>query len=118
MSVKSRLSAIALRLLGWLILAYRRWLSGRGPFRGVQCTFRATESCSAFGLRATREATTAGRAIARIVRRLRRCGDACLVTDGAALSWSPLHERSPTTIADAMRRDGEREAAIARVLDS
>lgn len=52
---------------------YRRWLSGRGPLRGVVCTFHSLESCSAFGLRAAHEAPTARVAAAWIVRRLVRC---------------------------------------------
>jgi putative component of membrane protein insertase Oxa1/YidC/SpoIIIJ protein YidD len=107
---------IVLRVLSWLILAYRRWLSGRGPLRGVRCSFAAEESCSAFGLRATREAPTARAALARIVRRLGRCRDACLLGDGTAVSWAPLHDRAPAEIIVEMQRDGEHPPAIARML--
>jgi putative component of membrane protein insertase Oxa1/YidC/SpoIIIJ protein YidD len=108
-------TALVLRVLAWIILAYRRWLSGRGPLRGVRCSF-PEESCSTFGLRATSEAPTARAAIGRIARRLRRCRDACLLGDGKTLSWTPLHDRSPQAIATEMRDDGERDAAIERML--
>jgi putative component of membrane protein insertase Oxa1/YidC/SpoIIIJ protein YidD len=107
---------VILRLLAWLILAYRRWLSGRGPLRSVRCSFAQGESCSAYGLRATAEAATAREAIGRILRRLGRCRDACLLGDGRTLSWARLHDRSIEEIAGEMRRDGEREPAIARML--
>ncbi len=109
---------VILRLLAWLILAYRRWLSGRGPLRSVRCSFAGVESCSAYGLRATAEAGTARGAIGRILRRLGRCRDACLLGDGRTLSWARLHDRSAADIAAAMRRDGEHEPAIARMLDT
>lgn len=105
-----------LRVLAWLILAYRRWLSGSGPLRRVRCSFAAEESCSAFGLRATREAPTARAAVGRIVRRLGRCRDACLLGDGTAVSWAPLHDRAPAEIIVEMQRDGEHPPAIARML--
>jgi putative component of membrane protein insertase Oxa1/YidC/SpoIIIJ protein YidD len=110
------ISRLALRVLAWVIVAYRRVLSGRGPMRCVRCSFAPDESCSAYGLRAVRESTTAREAIAKILRRLRRCRDACLVGDGRALSWTPLHDRSPSEIADDMHRDAERPDAIARML--
>ena len=105
-----------LRVLAWLIVFYRRWLSGKGPLRDVRCSFAPHESCSAFGLRATSEAPTARAAIGRIARRIRRCRDACLVTDGHALSWTPLHDRTPVEIVDELRADGEGAAAIDRLL--
>jgi putative component of membrane protein insertase Oxa1/YidC/SpoIIIJ protein YidD len=52
---------------------YRRRLSGRGPFKGVRCTFAQCESCSAYGERMIREAPTGLAALRRIVRRLQRC---------------------------------------------
>lgn len=110
------MTSIVLRVLAWLILAYRRWLSGRGPLRGVRCSFAGEESCSAFGLRATREAPTARAAVGRIVRRLGRCRDACLLGDGTVVSWAPLHDRAPAEIVIEMQRDGERPLAIARML--
>jgi hypothetical protein len=108
-------TALVLRVIAWLILAYRRWLSGRGPLRRVRCSF-PEDSCSTFGLRATTEAPTARIALARIARRLRRCRDACLLGDGRAISWTALHDRSPADIANEMRADGERDIAIDRML--
>jgi len=107
---------LILRVIAWLIGFYRRWISGRGPLRDVRCSFAPHESCSAFGLRATAEAPSARAAIGRIARRIRRCRDACLVTDGHALSWTPLHDRAPTEIVDELRADGEGAAAIAQLL--
>src|SRR5690606_12105857 len=104
------------RLLALLIVFYRRWLSGRGPLRKVRCSFAPDESCSAYGLRVARETCSARTAIARIARRLRRCRDAWLVTDGRTLSWTPLHDRSPEEITALMQADGERAAAIERML--
>lgn len=102
------------RLLVGAILLYRRFVSGR--LAGVRCSFSADETCSAFGLRIARTASSVRDAIARIVRRLRRCGDACLAADGTQLGWSELHDRAPGEIVDAMRADGEADAAIARIL--
>lgn len=107
-----------LRVLAWLILAYRRWLSGRGPLRSVRCSFAGEESCSAFGLRATAEAPTARAALGRIARRLGRCRDACLLGDGHALSWAALHDRPVAEIVGELERDGERGPAIARMLST
>ena len=107
---------LILRVIAWLIGFYRRWLSGRGPLRGVRCSFAPHESCSAFGLRATSEAPTALAALGRITRRIRRCRDACLITDGHALSWTPLHDRTPAAIVDELRADGEGAAAIEQLL--
>jgi putative component of membrane protein insertase Oxa1/YidC/SpoIIIJ protein YidD len=105
-----------LRLLAGLIRVYRRWISGRGPLRAVRCSFAGGESCSAFGLRATAEAPTARAALGRILRRLGRCRDACLLGDGKTLSWAALHDRPVDRIVDEMRCDGERAPAITRML--
>lgn len=99
-------------ILRWLILLYRRLLSGRIP--GVRCSFTESESCSAFGLRATEGPDALG----RIRRRLGRCRDACLLTDGHALSWTALHDRDPAEIEAELRADGETEAAIQQVLET
>jgi putative component of membrane protein insertase Oxa1/YidC/SpoIIIJ protein YidD len=107
---------LILRVLAWLIAFYRRWLSGRGPLRDVRCSFVPHESCSAFGLRTTAEAPSARVALRRIAGRIRRCRDACLVSDGHALSWTPLHDRAPSEIVGEMRTDGEGAAAIEQVL--
>ncbi len=107
---------VILRVLAWLILFYRRWLSGRGPLRDVRCSFAPHESCSAFGLRATSEAAGAWAALGRIKRRIRRCRDACLSSDGHAVSWTPLHDRTPREILDELRADGEGAPAIEQIL--
>lgn len=109
---------LILRLLAWWIAFYRRWLSGRGPLRNVRCSFadEGGESCSAYGLRITHEAHSGWQALGAIRRRLARCCDACLVTDGRVLSWSRLHDHDPEVIAAQMRADGERPPAIARML--
>ena len=107
---------LILRALVWLITLYRRWLSGRGPLRRVQCSFAAEESCSAYGLRVAHEAHTARAAIGRIARRLRRCREACLVRDGRTLTWATIHDRPPSELIAEMQRDGELEPAIARML--
>ena len=107
---------LILRVLAWLIAFYRRWLSGRGPLRDVRCSFAPHESCSAFGLRATAEAPGAREALGRIRRRIRRCRDACLISDGHALSWTPFHDREPSEIVDELRADGEGDAAIEKLL--
>lgn len=123
------------RVAGWLdrmlrgvlialIVVYRRWVSGRGPLRGVVCSFAPGaagpegESCSAYGLRAAREAPTTRAALGRIARRLRRCGDVGLVADGAALSWAAAHDQPPAALRDAMVADAERAPAIERMLAS
>ncbi len=98
------------------IRGYRRWISGRGPLRRVRCSFAPDESCSAYGLRITREAPTTAIAIGRIRRRLRRCREACLVADGRALSWSGCHDASPTELERRLVEDGERPAAVAIML--
>lgn len=102
------------RLIILLVLLYRRWFSGR--LASVHCTFTDDETCSAFGLRVARAARSGREAIACIVRRLRRCGDACLLADGARIGWTELHDRSPADIVAELRADGEGDAAIARVL--
>lgn len=107
---------LILRVLAWLIVFYRRWLSGRGPLREILCSFAPHESCSAFGLRATSEATGARDALRRIGRRIRRCRDACLVSDGHALSWTALHDRTPREIRDELHADGEGAPAIEHLL--
>jgi putative component of membrane protein insertase Oxa1/YidC/SpoIIIJ protein YidD len=108
--------SLILRLVIWLILAYRRWISGRGPLRNVRCSFAPEDSCSAFGLRAARSSPTARIAIGRILRRIGRCRDACLLTDGRALSWMEAHDRPPAMIVAEMTADGEARTAVLRML--
>ena len=107
---------LILRVLAWLIVVYRRWLSGRGPLRRVQCSFAREESCSAYGLRIARSSPNARHALGRIARRLRRCREACLVRDGRSLRWATIHDRPPGELVDEMRRDSETELAVARML--
>ncbi|NVB84305.1 MAG: membrane protein insertion efficiency factor YidD [Kofleriaceae bacterium] len=102
-------------LLVGLILFYRRFLSGRGPFRAA-CSFAGHESCSAYGLRVARTSGSLRVAIARIARRLGRCRDAYLVGDGRVLSWAHVHDRPPQAIVDEMRADAETAPAIGRML--
>lgn len=107
---------LILRILTWLIVTYRRWLSGRGPLRNVRCSFALEESCSAFGLRSARTATSWRQAIGRVARRLRRCREACLVRDGRSLRWATIHDRAPSELIAEMRADGEQANAISRML--
>lgn len=102
-------------LLVGLILFYRRFLSGRGPFRAA-CSFAGHESCSAYGLRVARTSGSVRVAIARIARRLGRCRDAYLVGDGRVLSWAHVHDRPPQAIVAEMRADAETPPAISRML--
>lgn len=110
-------------LLIWSILGYRRWLSGRGPLRQVRCTFHHSESCSAFGLRAAREAPDVRAAVARIRRRLRRCREAStfmlqLPGGGRALGWGRDHERPLDELVTELVEDAELPAARATVLSA
>lgn len=100
----------------FLITLYRRYLSGRGPLRGVRCSFAAHESCSAYGLRVAQRSPSTRIALARIGRRLRRCGDACLRSDGHVVSWTEQHDEAPSAIATQMRDDAELDASIALML--
>ncbi len=103
------------------VLGYRRWASGRGPLRRVRCTFEQTESCSAFGLRISRDAPNATIAVRLIRRRLRACGDACVHLDsarsGATLYWGPLYDRlhAPATASLLAWELPDTQAAVARV---
>lgn len=76
---------------------YRRWISGRGPLRRVRCSFEQTESCSAFGLRVSRQAPSTSVAVRLIQARLRACGDAALHVETAEresrLTWGTLYDR-------------------------
>lgn len=99
------------RALVAAIIGYRRHLSGRGPLRAVRCTFAHGESCSAYGLRAAREAPTVGRALGRIRRRLRRCRDASVyvTADGArSLAWNAELERPLDELIAELETDEER----------
>lgn len=108
------------------IRGYRQWLSGKGPLRRVRCTFddgQGGESCSAFGLRAAREAPSARVALGRIRRRIRRCGGVALFAldapDGTrALGWGDDHDRPLAELHADLVADGEHEAARSLVLSS
>ncbi|MCA9645201.1 MAG: hypothetical protein KC492_31135, partial [Myxococcales bacterium] len=83
------------------IRGYRRWASGKGPFRRVRCSFEQTESCSAFGLRVSEEAPSLDVALRLVRARIAACGEACLhVTEradrgggDAEVYWGPLYDR-------------------------
>ena len=105
------------------IRGYRQWLSGRGPMRAVRCTFHDGESCSAFGLRAAREAPSVRIALGRIRRRIRRCGEVSLFALDApggtrALGWGADHERPLAELHAELVADGEGEPARAQVLSA
>lgn len=108
-------------LLLWWILFYRRWISGRGPMRRVRCTFHHGETCSAFGLRAAREAPSFRVAWGRIRRRTRRCRNAsiydCSPPGGPrALGWGSDHDRPLDELLAELSADDERPEARATVL--
>jgi putative component of membrane protein insertase Oxa1/YidC/SpoIIIJ protein YidD len=116
-------STAAQRALVTGIRAYRRWVSGRGPLRRVRCTFHDSESCSAFGLRAAREAPGARVAWGRIRRRIRRCADASLFALDApdatrALGWGADHDRPLAELHAELVADGEGEHARVQVLSA
>lgn len=99
------------------IRAYRRWFSGRGVLRRVCCTFASTESCSAYGLRATSELATSLPDAMRLVRaRLRACRRTSLYRFSAGLGWERDHELEPAALARDLAVRGERPETIAQVL--
>lgn len=103
-------------LLIALILLYRRFLSGRGPLRRVTCTFHHSETCSAFALRTART-TPFLRAIARIRRRLHRCGrTAVYALTPTQLGWGTDHDRPLPTLLTELHADAETPASISTVL--
>jgi hypothetical protein len=109
------------RALVAAILFYRRRLSGRGPLRKVRCTFGHCESCSAYGLRAAREAPTVREAIGRIRRRLRRCRDASVYAlvapdGGRALAWGDDLDRPIDELIASLETADELPPARATVL--
>ena len=110
--------SLILRVLAWLIVVYRRYLSGRGPLSRTRCSFASEESCSAFGLRVAQTASSLRGALSRIGRRLRRCREACLVTDGVRLRWAAVHDQPPAQLVAMMRADGEGDGALARMLQT
>ncbi|MGE0328034.1 MAG: hypothetical protein AB7K71_23575 [Polyangiaceae bacterium] len=94
-----------LRSLELAIRGYRRWGSGKGPLRRVRCSFEQTESCSAFGLRMSREAASARTALRLIRARIAACGDGCVHVPVGSMKesarkrtepkvyWGPLYDR-------------------------
>ena len=109
------------RALAAAIRGYRRWLSGRGPLARVRCSFHASESCSAFGLRAATTAPSTWQAVARIRRRLRRCRDVSVYAlpgehGRHVLGWGADHDRDLDELCAELARDGESPAAQALVL--
>lgn len=109
------------RALAAAIRGYRRWLSGRGPLARVRCSFHASESCSAFGLRAATTAGSTWQAVGRIRRRLRRCRDASVYAlpgehGRHVLGWGADHDRDLDELCAELARDGESPAARALIL--
>lgn len=99
------------------IRAYRRWLSGRGPLRGVCCTFAATESCSAYGLRATRDLARSLPEAVRLVRaRVHACRGSSIYRFEHGLGWERDHEHAPAALAQLLGARGERPDTIAQVI--
>jgi putative component of membrane protein insertase Oxa1/YidC/SpoIIIJ protein YidD len=99
------------------IRAYRRWVSGRGPLRGVCCTFASTESCSAYGLRATRDLARSLPEAVRLVRaRVRSCRGASIYRFEHGLGWERDHEHAPCELARKLLARGERADTIAQVI--
>ncbi len=84
------------RILLWMIAFYRKWLSGRGPFRSVRCTFEHTESCSSYGLRVAQNGSALLPVIRLIVRRLQCCERASLYRIDGTLVWERLYDQYDT----------------------
>ncbi|MEM6993441.1 MAG: hypothetical protein AAF721_23205 [Myxococcota bacterium] len=83
---------------------YRRRVSGRGPLRGVVCSFAESESCSAYGLRMVQQrAGSLPGALRLIARRLARCRDASVYCDRRALLWGPDYDELRGVDARASR---------------
>jgi len=102
-------------LLVSLIRGYRRFVSGRGPLSRVRCTFEATESCSAYGLRAAQE-ESGPRAMRRILRRLERCRSCSIYRSGEGWNWGAAHDRAPDDLHRQLHEDRELASTQASVL--
>jgi putative component of membrane protein insertase Oxa1/YidC/SpoIIIJ protein YidD len=99
------------------IRAYRRWVSGRGPMRRVCCTFASTESCSAYGLRATRDLARSLPDAVRLVRaRVRACRGSSIYRFENGLGWERDHEYAPAELARLLAARGERPDTITQVI--
>ena len=99
------------------IRAYRRWVSGRGPLRTVCCTFASTESCSAYGLRATRDLARSLPEAVRLVRsRVRACRGSSIYRFETGLGWERDHEHAPAELAQLLVARSERPDTIAQVI--
>lgn len=96
----ARASGGAQRLLLAALRGYRRWVSGRGPLRGLRCTFEQTESCGAYGLRVAEQAPGARAALRLIRGRLRRCGSSRLHFDRDLLWGEAYDARCPEELID------------------
>ena len=108
--VSRRVAALAIR-------GYRRYVSGRGPLRRVACTFAATESCSAYGLRAVEELATSLPHALRLVRaRIRACRCVSVYRFAEGFGWERDHELAPAVLASQLAARGEQPATIAQVL--
>ena len=102
----------------WFVCLYRAYLSGRGPFRSVRCTFERTESCSSYGLRLLRGDLGTGRAMLAIARRIGRCGSASLFVDRGCLLWGRLYDEysEPGELDRMLKGEGETPVTRAAVL--
>ena len=98
------------------IRAYRRWLSGRGPLRGVCCTFASTESCSAYGLRAAQSARSLPEAVRRVRARVRACRGSSIYRFAQGRGWERDHEHAPAALAQQLVARGERPDTVAQVI--
>lgn len=108
---------IGRRSLAFVIRGYRRFVSGRGPLRRVCCTFASTESCSAYGLRATTEiATSLPHALGLVRARLRACRRMSIYRFSHGLGWERDHDRAPAELVAVLEARGERTDTIAQVL--
>jgi putative component of membrane protein insertase Oxa1/YidC/SpoIIIJ protein YidD len=104
-------------LLALAIRGYRRYLSGRGPLRRVRCTFHATESCSAYGLRAVEQLSTSFPHALRLVRaRIRMCRCTSIYRFEHGLGWERDHELEPAALMTSLVERGEHDDTIAQVL--
>jgi putative component of membrane protein insertase Oxa1/YidC/SpoIIIJ protein YidD len=104
---------------------YRRRISGKGPLRRVDCTFKTHESCAAFAERVILEAPSALGSLVCIARRLKRCrGLSLYYLANGTLGWEREYDavlaRDPPAagvreLGDLLGRQGEAEAVRAAV---
>lgn len=85
--------------------------------RKVCCTFASTESCSAYGLRATRDLARSLPEAMRLVRaRVRACRGSSIYRFETGLGWERDHEHAPAALARTLLARGERSDTIAQVI--